>query len=342
MSMTAPASNGWLARLARWSARHRRLVVLAWVLLAAGGLLLERSLEPDFRNDLAVPGTDSQQAFDTLQARFPERAGDSMQVVIQHDGGLDDPAVRAAVDRATDAMADVDAVAEVRSPYGPGPRTISEDGTIGFVSVQFDERANDLAPASVDAVMEAAVPIEAAGAQVEFGGAPVDTEQGPSGSEVLGLAAAVVVLLLAFGSVIAMAVPLVTAVLALAVGVSLVGLLTNWVTIGTSGPVVAAMIGLGVGIDYALLIVTRHRENLALGHGADASIPIALATAGRSVLVAGGTVIVAILSLFLIGIDFVAAIGLASAVTVAVTLAASITLLPALLGFAGTTIDHAS
>ena len=338
--MTNDSHPGRLARLARWSAAHRRLVVVAWVLLAVGGLVVDRAMEPDFRNDLSVPGADSEEAFDLLHERFPERAGDSMQVVLQAPTGLEDPAVRDAVDTSTAAMASLPDVADVRSPYGPGPEAISADGSIGFITVQFDERANDIPTESVEAVQDAADPIRDAGVQVEFGGAPVETEQGPSGSEVIGLAAAMIVLLLAFGSVVAMAVPLVTAVLALAVGVSIVGLLTNWISIGTSGPVVAAMIGLGVGIDYALLIVTRHRENMARGQDADASIPVALSTAGRSVLVAGGTVIVAILSLYLIGIDFVAAIGLASAITVATTLAASITLLPALLGIAGDAIDR--
>lgn len=340
MYMAEDAHPGPLPRLARWSAAHRRLVVALWVLLALGGLVLDKALEPDFRNDLSVPGTDSEQAFDLLHERFPERSGDSMQVVLQGPEGLDDPAVRAAVDASTEEIAALPDVGEVRSPYGPGPETISEDGTIGFITVQFEQRANDIPSESVDAVQDAAASIRDAGVQVEFGGAPVETEQGPSGAEVIGLTAAVVVLLLAFGSVVAMAVPLVTAVLALAVGISAVGLLTDWVSIGTSGPVVAAMIGLGVGIDYALLIVTRHRETMAAGTSAADSIPVALSTAGRSVLVAGGTVIVAILSLYLIGIDFVASIGLASAITVATTLAASITLLPALLGFAGDNIDR--
>ena len=338
--MTTGSHPGRLARLARWSAAHRRLVVALWVLLAVGGLALDRAMEPDFRNDLSVPGTDSEAAFDLLHERFPERAGDSMQVVLQAPSGLEDPAVREAVDAGAAAIAALPDVADVRSPYGPGPQSVSEDGTIGFITVQFDQRATDIPAESVEAVQDASAPMRDAGVQVEFGGAPVETEQGPSGSEVLGLAAAMVVLLLAFGSVVAMAVPLVTAVLALAVGIAAVGLLTNWVSIGTSGPIVAAMIGLGVGIDYALLIVTRHRENMARGDEATESIPVAMATAGRSVLVAGGTVIVAILSLYLIGIAFVAAIGLASAVTVATTLAASVTLLPALLGFAGESIDR--
>ncbi len=329
-----------LARLGRWSAEHRRVVVVLWLVAAALSLGIETWLGSGFRNDLSVPGTETQKAFDLLRQRFPDRAGDSLQVVLHSSGSLDAPSVSGAVESSVAAIEGLRGVVSARSPYGPGPRTIAADGTIGFIPVQFDRRASDIPAEWVEAVRAATSPISDAGVQVEFGGPAAQTEHGPSGSEALGLAAAVVVLLLAFGSVFAMAIPLIGAVLALAVGVSLVGLLTHVVTIGTPGPVVAAMIGLGVGIDYALLIVTRHRENMSGGMGARESFPVALATAGRSVLVAGGTVIVAILALYLIGIDFVASIGLASAVTVLATLAASMTLLPALLGFAGEHLDR--
>ena len=186
----------------------------------------------------------------------------------------------------------------------------------------------------------AAADIGAVGAEVEFGGPAAEIESGPSGSEIVGLIAAMIVLLLAFGSLYAMVVPILTALFALAFGLSVVGLLSAWIPIGTSAPVVAAMIGLGVGIDYALLIVTRHREGMFTGHEPAESISIAVATAGRSVLVAGSTVIVALLSLFLIGIPFVSALGLASAITVAATLLAAITLLPALLAVFGGKLDR--
>ena len=175
---------------------------------------------------------------------------------------------------------------------------------------------------------------------MEFGGPAATAESGPSGSEVIGLIAAMIVLLLAFGSLYAMVVPILTALFALAFGLSMVGLLSAWIPIGTSAPVVAAMIGLGVGIDYALLIVTRHREGMFTGHEPAESITIAVGTAGRSVLVAGSTVIVALLSLFLIGIPFVSALGLASAITVAATMLAAVTLLPALLAVFGGKLDR--
>jgi RND superfamily putative drug exporter len=337
--MTDPTPRGMLARLTRWTVAHRRIVALAWVIVALAAALANRTAGADFDNDLAVPGTESQAAFDTLRERFPERSGDAMQIVMRSPDGFDDPTVRRAVE---EASADIEALPDVVSattPYGTPP-TISDEGTIAFATIQFEQRASDIPEGSVEAVMDATEPVADLGVQVEFGGAAVESERGPGSSEALGLLAAMIVLLLAFGSLIAMAVPLATAIGALVLGVSTIGLLTNVMAIGTSGPVVAAMIGLGVGIDYALLIVTRHRENLSRGMTVEQSIPVALSTAGRSVLVAGGTVIVAILSLYLIGIDFIAAIGLASAVTVATSLLASVTLLPALLAFAGDNIDR--
>jgi putative drug exporter of the RND superfamily len=335
-----PPPSGLLARLAAFSVRRRRFVVLAWLVLLLGAAAANRTVGGEFHNDLSLPDTDSQAAFDDLRERFPERAGDPLQVVIRDEGGLDAAATRTAVTAVAEDIAAIDGVVGVRTPYeGPAP-AISADGTTALLTVQFADRTRNIPDASIAAVQELATPLIDAGLQVEFGGPPMEKEHGPSGSEAIGLVAAMGILLLAFGSVVAMLVPIGVAVAALALGIQIVGLLTGAVTIGTAGPVVAAMIGLGVGIDYALLIVTRHRENLAGGMTAERSIAVAMATAGRSVLVAGLTVIIAILSLYLIGIEFVAAIGLASATTVTTTLLASLTLLPALLGFAGRNIDR--
>lgn len=328
-----------LARLARGSVRHRRSVVVGWILLLVAVAAMGRGAGGELRNDMSVPGTESQQAFDALRSRFPERAGDAMQVVVHSRDGVRNPEVEQAVEASLTRIGKLPDVKFVTSPYGPMP-SVSADGTTAIVNVQFAQRAKDVPRESVEAVQDAAAPIRATGAQVEFGGAPMETHTGPGGSEVIGLAAAVAVLLLAFGSLLAMAVPLAVALFALGLGLSLVALLAAITSIGTVGPVVAAMIGLGVGIDYALLIVTRHREGLASGLAPADSVALAMSTAGRSVLVAGSTVIVAILSLYLIGIRFVASIGLAATITVATTLLASVTLLPALLGFAGPNLDR--
>ncbi|WP_158711043.1 MMPL family transporter [Streptomyces albus] len=336
-----------LSALARFSVRHRWLVIALWLLAVAGAGLAARGAGGEFSNDLTLSDSDSQAAYDTLRERYPDMSGDGMQVVIHtggngRDGGGDvtSPEVKAAVADALTEVRDADGVAAAQSPYGPGPAMVSEDGRTAMATVRFEERAKDVPAESVDAAQEAFAPVRDAGAEVEFGGAVLQAESGPSGSEAIGLAAAVLVLLVAFGSVFAMVVPLVTALFALALGLSAVHLAAGLTTIGTSGPVVAAMIGLGVGIDYALLVVTRHREHLRAGHPPAESIPLALSTAGRSVLVAGATVIVAILSLYLIGIPFVSALGLASALTVAATLLAAVTLLPALLAVFGDRLDR--
>jgi RND superfamily putative drug exporter len=329
-----------LRSLAVFSVRHRWLVLVAWLLLAGGGMFAGQRYGGSFSNDLSIEDADSQHAYDTLRQEFPRLSGDGMQVVIHDPGGVTGTQVRATVEGATRAAADVQGVATVTSPYGPGPTMVSADGRTAVATVRFEERAADIAEADIGAAQRAFAPVRAMGVQVEFGGAALDAENHPSGSEVIGLTAAVLVLLLAFGSVFAMLVPLLTAVLALGVGMGTIFLLTDQITIGTAGPVVAAMIGLGVGIDYALLVVTRHREEMATGSSARESIPTALSTAGRSVLVAGTTVIVAILSLYAIGIPFVATLGLASAITVASTLLAAVTLLPALLGIFGDRLDR--
>ncbi len=328
-----------LATMARFAIRFRWAVIVGWVLLIAVGGLSSRIAGGTFVNDLSVSGTDSQAAYNAMRAQFPDLSGDPLQIVIHTRSGINDPTVKSAIEKTIGQIRGSADVALVQSPYGPSP-TISADGRTAILSVVFAERVKDIPSASIAAVKAAATSMRNIDNQIEFGGPAATTESGPSGSEVVGLLAAIVVLLLVFGSLYAMIVPLLTALFALGFGISIVGLLSAWVSIGTAGPVVAAMIGLGVGIDYALLIVTRHREGIASGHEPNDSIPLALATAGRSVLVAGSTVIVALLSLYLIGIPFVSALGLASAITVGATLFAALTLLPALLAIFGGNLDR--
>lgn len=325
--------------MASVSVRYRWLVITGWLLLVGLAVVGKSAAGGSFANDLSVSGTDSQAAHEAMQWQFPDLSGDPMQIVVRAEQGVADPQVRTAVESALSKIATGPDVAVVSSPYRPGG-TVSADGTTAIVTVVFDQTAKDIPPTSVEISQTAAVAMRDSGVQVEFGGPAAGTESGPSGSEIIGLIAAMIVLLLAFGSLYAMVVPILTAVFALAFGLSLVGLLSAWIPIGTSAPVVAAMIGLGVGIDYALLIVTRHREGMSTGHEPAESITTAVATAGRSVLVAGSTVIVALLSLYLIGIPFVFALGLASAITVTATLLAAVTLLPALLAVFGGKLDR--
>lgn len=325
--------------MASLSVRYRWLVISGWLLLVFLAIVGKSAYGGSFANDLSVSGTDAQAAHEALQRDFPDLSGDPMQIVIRTEQGIMDPQVRATVESMLTKVAAGPDVALVSSPYRPGG-TVSADGTTAIVTVVFEQTAKDIPSTSVETAQAAAVAMRDSGMQVEIGGPAASAESGPSGSEIIGLIAAMIVLLLAFGSLYAMVVPILTAVFALAFGLSLVGLLSAWIPIGTSAPVVAAMIGLGVGIDYALLIVTRHREGMFSGHEPADSITTAVATAGRSVLVAGSTVIVALLSLYLIGIPFVFVLGLASAITVTATLLTAITLLPALLAVFGSNLDH--
>ncbi len=329
-----------LRSLATFSVRHRWLVVVTWLVLVLGANVAGQEYGGSFSNNLSVEGTDSQAAYDALAEQFPQTSGDAMQVVIHDPRGVARPEVRQEVDAAVRTVREQPGVAAATSPYSASQPMVSSDGTTAMATVRFDRRAADLTTSQIDRAQKSFAPVRDQGVQVEFGGAALNSESGPNGSEVIGLAAAVLVLLLAFGSVFAMLVPLLTAVLALGLGLGAVHVLAGFVTIGTAGPVVAAMIGLGVGIDYALLVVTRHREALAAGHPVEESVPLALSTAGRSVLVAGTTVVIAILSLYLIGIPFVSTLGLASAITVTATLLAAVTLLPALLAVFGGRLDR--
>ncbi|TFD30295.1 MMPL family transporter [Cryobacterium cryoconiti] len=332
-----------LSALARISTRHRWIVVAMWLVLLLGALFGSRYIGGTFSNDLTLAGTDSQAAYDTLREQFPELSGDGMQAIVHSTDAAEpvtSPATRTAVEEAVAELAALDGVAAARSPYGPPQPMVSEDGMTAMVTIQFTERAKDIPVETLAEAQAAFDGVEDAGVQVEFGGPAAQAESGPSGSEVYGLLAAALVLLLVFGSVFAMLVTLVSALMALGVGLASISMIAGAVTIGTSGPIVAAMIGLGVGIDYALLIVTRHREGLDQGLAPNASIEAAMTTAGRSVLVAGATVIIAILSLYAIGIPFVSSLGLASALVVSATMLAAVTLLPALLAIFGTNLDR--
>lgn len=325
------------------STRYRWIVVALWLVVLLGTILGSRAIGGTFNNDLTLAGTDSQAAYDTLRAQVPELSGDGMQAIVHSTDSADpvtSPETRAAVEKAVAEVAALDGVAAVRSPYGPPLPMVSEDEMTAMVTIQFTERTKDIPAETVAQAQAAFDGVLDAGAQVEFGGPAAQAESGPSGSEAFGLLAAAVVLLLVFGSLFAMLVTLATALMALGVGITSISMIASSVTIGTSGPIVAAMIGLGVGIDYALLIVTRHREGMAQGLAPNESIVAAMTTAGRSVLVAGVTVIIAILSLYAIGIPFVSSLGLASAIVVSATMLASVTLLPALLAIFGRNLDR--
>jgi putative drug exporter of the RND superfamily len=302
----------------------------------------------DYSTNFELPDSDSAQAVSLLEQRFPEQSGDGVQVVFRATAGqLSDPAVCAEVGSVLDAIAKVPGVAGIESRLAANcsdarGAVVSGDGTIALATAQLEQRSFEVSDATVDGLLAAADDVPSERLQVELGGDAIrDSQQGdPSTAELVGLSAAIIVLLITFGSVVAMGLPILTAVIALSVALSLVTLLTHLIDTADFSPQLAAMIGLGVGIDYALFVVTRFRSGLRAGLEPDAAVEIAMDTAGRAVLFAGATVCVALLGLFAIGVDFLYGPALAASLTVLVTMAASLTLLPALLSKVGRRIDR--
>ena len=330
-----------LARLARLSYRRRWLVLAAWVVALVALTVASNSAGTSWSQSFRLKGTDSQAATDLLESRFPSQAGTSADIVFKADAGLSDPAVQQRLNGLFDQVATVPQVSEVASPYGPqGARQISPDGKVGYAEVRFSVDRHDLASSTKTQLKSMISQAGGNGLQVEGGGDVFSSRRPPGSTEGIGLLAAVIILLIAFGSVLAMGLPILTALFGIGVGFAVVELLSHVTSVPEFATQLAAMIGIGVGIDYALFIVTRYRQGLHDGLDPETAVVTALDTAGRAVLFAGTTVVISLLGMLLIGIQFVGGLGVGAAAVVAVTMAASMTLLPALLGFVGRNIDR--
>ncbi|MBA2607763.1 MAG: MMPL family transporter, partial [Actinobacteria bacterium] len=331
------------ARLGPWCHDKRRLVLVLWILLLIGANALSGSIGDNYRQDFKLPGAESSAGFDVLNDKFGgQGAGQAGTIVFKADRGVNDQQVKAAMSEMFDKVAKIKGISRVESPYAPGgERFVSAQGPgagkVAYANVEFPEDT-DFAqvPAITDKVEAAAPKID--GLQVELGGNIFATFEPPT-SEIIGLAFAIVILILAFGSVLAMGLPIAVALTGIGIGSALVILFSHIVQVPEFAPFIGVMIGLGVGIDYALLIVTRYREQLHANHTVRESVQIAIDTAGRSVLFAGITVVISLLGMLLMGVGFVQGLAVSAAATVAVTVLASLTLLPALLGFAGPGIE---
>jgi putative drug exporter of the RND superfamily len=335
--------SGVLDRLGRRAARHHWWFIGAWLVAAAVVIVLAVSLDGRTTDNFAIPGAQSQTALDLLEQRFPSQAGDSATVVFASSAGIDDPAVEPAIAASVAALEKIPGVSSVTDPYGPLGRAItSKTGKIALVDVQYDTVAQNLPKNTFDVLQQATAPAVKAGVRLAYGGAVVDyADRPPEGNaELVGLLAAVVILLFAFGSVVAMGLPILTALFGLGVGIALINIVAAVTEIGTLAPTLATMIGLGVGIDYSLFIVTRYRENRANGMDVEAAAGRSVATAGSAVLFAGTTVVIAICGLAIAGIPYVARLGYMSGLVVAVMMIAALTLLPAVIGLIGKGIDR--
>jgi RND superfamily putative drug exporter len=335
--------TGSLAHLAAWCYDHRRRVLLFWigllVVVTAGSFLVGSAYQDRFTGI----NSESKQAQDLLKARFPARAGDTADVVVRTNAPVTSPANQAAFTALVGQLRGLPHVAAVTSPFDPGGQAqISSDGHIAFAQVQFDKQSSDLAKADIQTVINTAESARAPGFQVELGGAPIRRVLAPQpgSTEFIGVGAAVIILLIAFGSVIAMGLPIMTALFGIGIGFGVVAFMSHTLVVPSFGPELAAMIGLGVGIDYALFIVTRHRQALEDGAEPRDAVIHAIDTSGRAVVFAGSTVVISLLGLLLLSVSFVYGLAFGTIAAVLLVLGASLTLVPGMLGFAGRSIDR--
>ncbi|MFH8662917.1 MMPL family transporter [Streptomyces afghaniensis] len=346
------ARAGLLRRLGEWCARHFVVVVIAWLVALVALQVVSRSVGGTYSDNFTLPQAQSQKGLDVLEKHDPQAGGYSSQIVLHEDG----KSLSSLSSQMSTAVADLEKLPHVLSAQNPlsasgsssgqsqqnvGP--LSDDGKTAYITVRFDVQPSTLGDDYLNGVDDAVQPLRSAGAEVEYGG-PLGELARPAAddrvSELIGFGVAVVVLLVGFGSVIAAGVPLLTALISVVAGLAILGLLAAAFTFATVSPTLATMIGLGVGIDYALFLITRHRQNLLDGADPVRAAGQAAATSGRAVLVSGCTVIIALAGLSTSGVSFIAKLGLAAAVTVVSAVAGALTLVPALLGLLGRHIDR--
>ncbi|MFE0650942.1 MMPL family transporter [Streptomyces sp. NPDC059534] len=347
--------KGALYRTGHWCARHFLVVIALWLAAVAGLQITDRAVGGQFSDNFALPGVQSADGLAVLQAHDPAAGGYGAQVVLNRPSGpLTDEAT--AVNNAVTALAKLPDVLSVQNPLPPPGTTppalpagtpnvgpLSTDGKTAYITMRFSVTPSTLGSDYLNGVDAAVQPLRDAGVTVEYGG-PLGELARPQAddrsSEAIGFAVAIVVLLIGFGTVIGAVMPLVTALLGALCGLALLGLAAAAFTFGTVSPTLATMIGLGVGIDYALFLITRHRQNLMNGHDPADAAGLATTTSGRAVLVSGCTVIIALSGLWVSDVTFIGKLGLAAAFTVVTAVIAALTLVPAMLGLVGRRIDR--
>lgn len=331
--------GGRFGALAGWAQRHRWAALLIWVAVLVTVTLGSQAAGSAYKNDFSLPGTDSQAATDLFTKHGSAQAGDSVDIVLKDRQGIDAP--EAAVEQMLAEVERLPGVAEVRSPYTDAS-AVSDDGTIGYATVTLDAKAEAIPKEDVTAIIDTAKSAETDGLQIEVGGEAVRgaEEKGSPVAELAGVVAALVILGLLFGSLVAASVPLLTALFAVGSALGLIVLASHVFTIADFTPPITMLVGLGVGVDYALLIFYRYRHELTDGADPAAAGRKALDAAGRTVFFAGCTVIIALLGLVALGLGSLQGVALALALTVLTTMAASLVLLPALLALFGKRIQR--
>jgi RND superfamily putative drug exporter len=325
-------TKSYLARLGEFTYRRRGLVLLAWILGLVIAFGASSKLAGDWSANYETPGSESEAALNRLDERFPERRPYNVDVVWQAKNAAS-PEIRSRVD---EFLTSAQRLEGMGRGITAEKAQISRDGTIGLTRIPLDARSTEDVPVETsERLIQLAHSTDGDGLRLELGGLVVgNAEEGEMSSEMVGLMVAAVVLLLTFGSFVAAGMPLATALFGLAISSALGGILAAVIDVPEWAPAVATMIGIGVGIDYALLIVTRFRSGLERGLDPREATAEAVATAGRSVLVAGTTVVISLMGLFLMGLTYLQGVAISAIIAVVVVMAASVTLLPALLGFA--------
>jgi RND superfamily putative drug exporter len=321
-----------LARLADLAYRRRGRMVLAWIVALAAIIMIVPRFAGDPEVNFRTPGTESQAATDLIDAHFPRTSGQSVNVVWTSPAGA-----HAAEPRIDRLLADAQRIPDIGEP---SPPRYSRDGKVGLVQLEIERPGFDVDVESGEQLIELAEETSGNGLRVELGGQLIQSAQERAAPELAGFLAAAVVLLIAFGSIVAAGLPLLVAGFALVTSAMLMGLIARVVDTPDFAPAVAGLIGIGVGIDYALLILTRFRSGLSDGKDVRDALVEAVSTAGRSVIAAGGTVVISLFGLFLMGVSFLHGIALSASLAVLVVVVASLTLLPALLAFAGHRVDR--
>jgi putative drug exporter of the RND superfamily len=332
---------GLLGRLGGLAFRNRGKAVLAWLGAIAVTVGLSAAFAGDFAADYSVPGSDSQQAQDLLEDRFPAQAGDNVDVVIHAEAGVEDPTVQAEVGALLAELGSLPHVAGVQDPYNT-PGGIAPDGQtlLAHLSLEFSNPV-DMPIEDTERLLAAAEAAERPGLDVALGGFAIEiAEEGEVGSEAIALVAAAFILLITFGSVVAAGLPLLVAISGLGVSAMLTGLIAIVIDVPDWTTALATMLGIALGIDYTLLMVTRFREWRAVGLKPEAATVATLDTAGRAVMVAGTTVVVSMLGLFATGLSFMRGAAVVTIAAVLIVMAAAVTLFPALLGYLGARIDR--
>ncbi|ALO94356.1 Transmembrane transport protein [Streptomyces hygroscopicus subsp. limoneus] len=333
----------FLYKLGRLAFRRRHFVALIWVALLTLAGVGAASAPAAGNTSFSIPGTEAQKAFDLLEQRFPGMSADgaTARVVFKAPKGekMTDAVNKATVEKTVTQLRSGSEVASVADPYTG--HAVSKNGTIAYASVKYEVSGMELADSSKDALTDAAQDARDAGLTVEIGGDALSATPETGSSEIIGIAVAAVVLVITFGSLLAAGFPLLTAIIGVGIGVSAITALASALDLGTTTSTLASMIGLAVGIDYALFIVSRYRAELAEGREREDAAGRAVGTAGSAVVFAGLTVVIALVGLSVVNIPMLTKMGIAAAGTVAIAVLIALTMIPALLGYAGRRIKPA-